>query len=108
LLSRLVDDLQAGRYPGVILYSEIFQITGPIRRSANYIAGHGYVVIVPEIYHELEAPGTVFAYDPPGTQRGNDHKAAKEFSAHDSDTAACIAWLKSFPHCTGRVGSAGL
>jgi carboxymethylenebutenolidase len=30
-----------GRYPGVILYSEIFQMTGPIRRFASFVAGQG-------------------------------------------------------------------
>ena len=42
---------ETGRYPGLILYSEIFQITAPIRRTAALLASHGYVVAVPEIYH---------------------------------------------------------
>ena len=28
----------AGRYPGLVLYSEIFQVTGPIRRTAALLA----------------------------------------------------------------------
>lgn len=28
-----------GKYPGVVLYSEIFQITGPIRRTAAMLGG---------------------------------------------------------------------
>ena len=52
-----------GRYPGVLLFSEIFQVTGPIRRTAALLAGHGFVVAVPEIFHELDPPGTVLAYD---------------------------------------------
>ena len=36
-----------GRYPGIVLYSEIFQVTGPIRRTAAMLAGHGFVVLVP-------------------------------------------------------------
>jgi carboxymethylenebutenolidase len=51
-----------GRYPGIVLFSEIFQVTGPIRRSAAFLAGHGFVVAVPEIFHELEEPGTVLPY----------------------------------------------
>ena len=42
-----------GRYPGILLYSEIFQVTGPVRRTAALLAGHGYVVAVPEIWTEL-------------------------------------------------------
>lgn len=37
-------------------------MTGPIRRTAAMIAGHGYVVAVPEVYHELEATGAVLDY----------------------------------------------
>ena len=36
-----------GRYPGLVLFSEIFQVTGPIRRTAALLAGSGYVVAVP-------------------------------------------------------------
>src|SRR3954466_16146466 len=46
-----------GRYPGVLLFSEIYQVTAPIRRLAAFIAGHGYCVAVPEVYHEYEARG---------------------------------------------------
>ena len=41
-----------GRYPGIVFFSEIFQVTGPIRRTAAWLAGHGFVVAVPEVYHE--------------------------------------------------------
>jgi hypothetical protein len=57
----------AGRYPGILLYSEIYQITGPIRRMAAFLAGQGYVTGAPEVYHEYEPLGTVLAYDVPGT-----------------------------------------
>lgn len=44
-----------GRYPAVVFYSEIFQVTGPIRRMAAALAGEGYLVAVPEVYHEFNA-----------------------------------------------------
>jgi carboxymethylenebutenolidase len=98
----------AGRYPGVLLYSEIFQVTGPIRRTAALLAGHGYVVAVPEIFHELEQPGTVLAYDQAGADRGNADKIAKEISAYDSDARAALDYLASHPSCTGRLGVMGI
>jgi len=97
-----------GKYPGVVLYSEIFQITGPIRRIAAMLAGHGYVVSVPEIYHELEPPGTVLAYDQPGADRGNAHKVAKEIPAYDDDARAALAHLTTLDCCTGRLGVMGV
>src|SRR5207244_249261 len=79
-----------GRYPGLLLYSEIFQVTGPIRRTAAQMASSGFVVVVPEIYHELEPPGTILAYDEAGADRGNAHKITKEVSSYDSDARAAL------------------
>jgi carboxymethylenebutenolidase len=97
-----------GRYPGVVLFSEIFQITGPIRRTAAFLAGHGYVVAVPEVYHELEPAGEVLAYDQAGADKGNADKYAKELSSYDSDAHAALDHLKSRPDCTGKLGAFGI
>jgi len=40
------------KVPAVLFYSEIFQQTGPIERAARFLAGHGYAVLVPEVFHE--------------------------------------------------------
>jgi carboxymethylenebutenolidase len=72
--------------PGIILYSEIFQMTGPIRRFATFLVGHGYFVAVPEVYHELEPAGTVFAYDQAGSDKGNYDKYAKQLAAYGDDS----------------------
>src|SRR3984885_330282 len=79
-----------GKYPAVVLFSEIFQATGPIRRFAAYIAGHGYIVAVPEVYHELEPAGTVLAYDQAGSDKGNYDKFAKELAAYDDDSRSLL------------------
>jgi carboxymethylenebutenolidase len=97
-----------GQYPGIILYSEIFQMTGPIRRTAALIAGHGYVVAVPEVYHELEPAGTVLPYDQAGADKGNDDKYAKELSSYDSDARALLSYLKGMPECSGKLGVVGI
>src|SRR5258706_11499098 len=88
-----------GRYPGILLYSEIFQVTGPIRRTAALFAGHGYLVAVPEIYHEFEPAGSVFAYDDAGSARGNELKTAKPLASYDSDARAALGFLRPHPHC---------
>ena len=97
-----------GRYPGVVLYSEIFQVTGPIRRTAALLAGHGFVVVVPEIYHELEPAGTVLPYDTAGADRGNAHKTTKELASYDADARAALDFLKAHPACTGDLGVMGI
>src|SRR3954463_7199276 len=94
--------------PGIILYSEIFQVTGPIRRTAAMLAGQGYLVAVPEVYHELEAPGTVLPYDQAGADVGNAHKYGKELSSYDSDARSLLDYLKVRNDCTGRLGVVGI
>jgi carboxymethylenebutenolidase len=97
-----------GRYPGLVLYSEIFQVTGPIRRMAAMLASHGFLVAVPEIFHELEPAGTVLVYDEAGAARGNRHKITKALSSYDADARAALDYLVSSPHCTGKLGVVGI
>src|ERR1700733_7886901 len=82
----------AGRFPGVLFFSEIYQVTDPIRRLAALVAGQGYVVAVPEVYHEYERPGTVLHYEPPGTDRGNALKTEKPIAGFDADAKAGLAF----------------
>ena len=89
-------------------YSEIFQATGPIRRFAAFIAGHGYIVAVPEVYHELEPAGTVLPYDQAGSDKGNADKFGKPVSSYDSDARAVLDYLKGREDCTGRLGAIGI
>ena len=72
------------------------------------LAGNGFVVAVPEIFHELEPAGTVLAYDQAGADKGNADKIAKEISAYDADARAALDYLKSLSHCTGRLGVMGI
>ena len=100
--------VEPGRHPGVVLYSEIFQRTGPIRRLAALFAGHGFLVAVPEIFHELEAPGTELSYDTAGADRGNRDKVGKPVAAYDADARTVIAHLSSHGLCTGKLGTLGI
>jgi len=96
------------RFPAIIFFSEIFQVTGPIRRMAAAMAGEGYLVAVPEVYHEFEPLGTVLAYDQAGSDRGNELKYAKELASYDEDVDAVVTWLRGHEGCTGRIASHGV
>ena len=97
-----------GRYPGILLFSEIFQVTGPIRRTAAMLAGNGFIVAAPEIYHEYEPAGTVLAYDSAGADRGNALKTTKSLDAYDSDARAVLKYLATHPASTGKLGCMGI
>ena len=62
---------EGGGYPGLLFYSEIFQLTGPILRSAAMMAGHGFIVVSPEVYHDHLPVGTVLKYDDIDKETGN-------------------------------------
>lgn len=94
--------------PAVMLFSEIYQMTGPIARTAALIAGQGYVVAVPEVYHEYAEPGEAFGYDTAGTERGNRLKITKPLRQYDSDARALVEHLMQSPDCNGRIGSIGI
>lgn len=99
---------QEGAFPSIIFYSEIFQITPPISRSANILAGLGFVVIVPEVFHELNPMGTVLLYDDAGKDKGNKDKWEKPLESHDADTSAMIDYVQAQPFCNGHVGVMGV
>lgn len=96
------------RVPAVLLYSEIFQITAPIARMATMLAGLGLLVLVPEIFHELNSPGTVLAYDDAGKDKGNQDKWTKPLPHYDSDNMAMLSYLQSRPDWNGKVGAMGV
>ena len=106
--THVVRPAEPGKYPGIVLYTEIFQVTGPIRRTAAMLAGHGYIVAIPEIYHEFEAAGTVLTYDQAGSDRGNVLKTTKELASYDADARAVLDHLKQRPDCTGQLGAMGI
>ena len=105
---RIFRPTTTGAFPSVIFYSEIFQITSPIARTAAYVAGHGYVVIVPEVFHELNPIGTVLAYDDEGKDKGNNDKFTKSLTDHDSDTQSIVQWVDEQVFCNGNLGSFGV
>jgi carboxymethylenebutenolidase len=99
---------ESQKFPGIVMFSEIFQQTGPIKRTAALLAGHGFVVAVPEIFHELNPIGTVLAYDQAGADKGNKDKVSKPVSAYDADARCVIEHLLKHSQCNGKLGALGI
>ncbi|KAI1405525.1 dienelactone hydrolase [Hypoxylon fuscum] len=95
------------RFPGVVLFSEIYQVTGPVARFARQIAGQGYIVAAPSSYHDFTGPEAL-AYDVPGTDKGNEWKVKKTLQSYDEDSYKTVDYLLSLPTCSGRIGSTGM
>lgn len=93
--------------PAILFYSEIFQHTGPIERAAKIMAGYGYAVLVPDVFHELNPIGTVLGYDEAGRQKGNADKSNKDVEGYDTDNRALIAHLNTQTWFNGNLGAMG-
>lgn len=98
----------AGKYPGIICYSDIFQLTGPTVRSCARLAGYGFVVAAPEIYHRIEPPGSVIPFDDAGRTRGLEDAAKTSAADFDADCQAVLDYLAEHRAVTpGKIGAAG-
>ncbi|PKO51061.1 MAG: dienelactone hydrolase [Betaproteobacteria bacterium HGW-Betaproteobacteria-20] len=95
------------KYPAILFYSEIFQQTDPIERAATIMASHGYVVLVPEVFHELNPIGTVLGYDEAGRTKGNTDKTNKDVQSYDTDNIAMITYAKQQTWYNGNIGAMG-
>jgi carboxymethylenebutenolidase len=91
----------------VVLFSEIYQVTGPVARFARQIAGQGYIVAAPSSYHDFTGPEPL-AYDVPGTDQGNEWKVVKTLESYDEDSHKTVDYLLSLSTCTGRIGTTGM
>jgi carboxymethylenebutenolidase len=97
-----------GPQPAVVFYTDIFQLTESSLRWAVRLAGYGFLVAVPEIYHRIEQAGTVLGFDDEGKRRGQEDAEATTVAEFDEDVAAALDHLESKAtvlgaagHCTG-------
>lgn len=65
-----------------MVFSEIYQVTGPVERFAGNIASEGFIVALPSSFHEFEGPEAI-PYDTEGTDRGNKYKIEKTVEGYD-------------------------
>jgi carboxymethylenebutenolidase len=97
-----------GNYPGVLFYSDIFQLTGPMVRACTRLAGYGFVVAAPEIYHRIEPAGSAIPFDDAGRARGLDDAARTPVADFDADARAAFDFLAEHPRVgAGKRGVAG-
>jgi carboxymethylenebutenolidase len=97
-----------GCYPGILFYSDIYQLGEPITRLADHLAGYGYVVAAPEIFHRLLPIGTVMQPMDLGRMQGNDAARRTEVHEYDADTQALLNFLKQEPTvASGQIGAMG-
>ncbi len=97
-----------GKYPGILCYSDIFQLTGPMLRSVSRLAGYGFVALAPEIYHRVEPAGSPIPFDDAGRTRGMEDAAKTPVAHFDQDRRAALDYLAKHPQVAGgQLGAMG-
>jgi len=95
-------------YPGIICYSDIFQLTGPMVRAVTRLAGYGFVAAAPEIYHRIEPPGSVIEFDDYGRTRGLNDATNTPVAHFDESRRATLDYLAVHPKVApGKLGAMG-
>ena len=89
----VIGPVDGGRRPGVLLYTDIFQLTESTLRTARRLASSGFVVCVPEIYPRGELAGVALEFDDAGKQAGLAGAAATTTAQFDADRVAVLDFL---------------
>ncbi len=98
----------SGSYPGILCYSDIFQLTGPMLRACTRLAGYGFVAAAPEIYHRIEPAGAAIPFDDAGRTRGLADARQTPVAHFDQDRRAALDYLAVHPRVVkGKLGAMG-
>ncbi|MEA2426511.1 MAG: carboxymethylenebutenolidase [Thermoleophilaceae bacterium] len=97
-----------GPHPALVFYSDIFQLTESTLRWCARLAGYGFVVAAPEIYHRIEPAGTVLGFDDAGKERGQADAERTPTADFDADIRAALDHIERDERVDpGRLGAAG-
>ena len=98
----------AGCYPGIVLFTDIFQLSDTARRTVARLAGYGFVVAAPELFYRQEPAGTVLEQNDAGIQRGMQAQQSMPVAEFDADCRAVIAYLQQHPQVNAaQLGATG-
>jgi carboxymethylenebutenolidase len=96
-----------GKYPGVLVFQEIFGVNRHIRSVADRVAAEGYVVLAPEPFHR-SAPGIELGYDADGLARGIELATGLKPDQILADVTAAYETLKARDDVGGKgIGAMG-
>lgn len=96
-----------GRFPAVLFYSDIFQLTPPMLRITERLAGYGFVALAPEIFHRIEPSGSAldFEFDRERALADSGRLPTADF---DADIRALLDFAPTLPSVTpGQFAAAG-
>ncbi|MFI5914029.1 dienelactone hydrolase family protein [Dactylosporangium sp. NPDC051541] len=90
---RIITPVGGGPWPGLLLYTDIFQLTESTLRTARRLAAEGMLVCVPEIYPRGELAGVALEFDDDGKRAGLAAAEATTTAEFDADRVAVLDYL---------------
>jgi carboxymethylenebutenolidase len=93
----VISPLGPARRQGLLLYTDIFQLTESTLRTARRFAAAGFQVFVPEIYPHGELAGVALEFDDAGKQAGLAGAAATTTAGFDADRIAVLDFMRGQP-----------
>jgi carboxymethylenebutenolidase len=84
------------RFAAVLAYSDIFELTGPHLRICHRLAGHGFVVVLPELFAALGLGQTALDFEA-DRQLALDATERMTLADFDADRRAVLAWMRAEP-----------
>jgi carboxymethylenebutenolidase len=102
----IVRPTAAGTYPGLVLYSDIFQLTASTQRAMARFASYGFVVAAPEIYHRFEPAGRALDFSA-DYQHAQDDAKKLHLREVDADLRVLLDYLTRDPAVGGKPLFAG-
>jgi carboxymethylenebutenolidase len=91
----MITPVGEGPWPGMLLYTDIFQRTESTLRTARRLASAGFVVCVPEIYPRGALAGVALEFDDAGKQAGLAGAAETTTAQFDADRVAVLDALEA-------------
>ena len=82
--------------PAVLAYSDIFQLTESHLRMCRRLCGHGFVVVVPELFARLGLAATALDFER-DRQLALDSTNRMELAWFDEDRRTMLAWMHAQP-----------
>ena len=94
----------ASEVPGVVLASAVHGVTSEIRRFADELAGHGYVVAAPDLFWR-SVPGPLSREDKRAAERSQPR--AQRIREGEADLVDSAAMLREHARVNGRLAVIG-
>ncbi len=96
----------AGTAPSIIIFTEMFGLSGHNREMADSYARRGFTALVPNLFWRSDYPGEL-AFEGPDRDAAWARLKAFDVEAAARDIGTAVRWLRAQPRSNGKVFALG-